>query len=53
MACLLVSDDLDELLLLSHRLAVIYRGALVGEVARESYDKYEIGRMMSGASAGD
>lgn len=53
MACLLVSDDLDELLLLSHRLAVIYRGALVGEVTRESYDKYEIGRMMSGASAGD
>ena len=48
MATLLISEDLDELLLLSDRIAVIYRGELVGFLNRDKYEKYEIGRMMSG-----
>lgn len=48
MATLLISDDLDELLLLSDRIAVMFRGGIVGELGREAFDKYEIGRMMSG-----
>ncbi|NOZ51510.1 MAG: ABC transporter ATP-binding protein [Chloroflexi bacterium] len=48
LAVLLVSDDLDELMLLSDRIAVLYRGALVGHLQQKDFDKYEIGRMMSG-----
>ena len=48
MATLLLSDDLDELLLLCDRIATIYRGEMVGILERNAFDKYEIGRMMSG-----
>jgi simple sugar transport system ATP-binding protein len=51
MATLLISEDLDELLLLCDRLAVIYRGELVGFLDRGRFEKYEIGRMMSGYKA--
>lgn len=51
MATLLISEDLDELLLLCDRIAVIYRGELVGTLPRERFEKYEIGRMMSGYRA--
>lgn len=47
-ATLLISENLDELLLLCDRIAVIYRGQIVGILARSDFDKYEIGRMMSG-----
>ena len=47
-ATLLLSEDLDELLLLSDRIGVIYRGEIVGVLARGAFDKYAIGRMMSG-----
>lgn len=46
---LLISDDLDELMLLSDRMVVIYQGALVGELPRPRFDKYTLGRLMSGA----
>ena len=49
MATLLISEDLDELLLLCDRIATIYRGEIVGVLERSAFDKYEIGRMMSGA----
>jgi len=52
-ATLLLSDDLDELLLLSDRIATLYRGEIVGTLDRDDFDKYEIGRMMSGAKADD
>ncbi len=45
---LLLSEDLDELLLLCDRLGVMYRGELVGILSRDQFEKYEIGRMMSG-----
>jgi ABC-type uncharacterized transport system ATPase subunit len=49
MATLLLSENLDELLLLCDRIAVIYRGEIVGVLPRERFEKYEIGRLMSGA----
>jgi ABC-type uncharacterized transport system ATPase subunit len=47
-ATLLISENLDELLLMCDRIAVIYRGAIVGTLRREQFEKYEIGRLMSG-----
>ena len=51
MATLLISEDLDELILLSDRIATIYRGQIVGVLEKSQFDKYEIGRMMSGVEA--
>lgn len=47
-ATLLLSEDLDELLLICDRIAVMYRGKVVGILPREKFEKYEIGRLMSG-----
>ncbi len=47
-ATLLISEDLDELMLLSDRIAVIYRGEILGILPRKDFDKYAIGRLMSG-----
>jgi general nucleoside transport system ATP-binding protein len=49
-SAVLLSDDLDELLLLCDRIGVLYRGRIVGVLPRAQYDRYEIGRLMSGAS---
>jgi ABC-type uncharacterized transport system ATPase subunit len=48
MATLILSENLDELLLLCDRIAVIYRGEIVGILERSRFEKYEIGRLMSG-----
>ena len=48
MATLLVSENLDELFLLSNRIIVICDGEIMGELPREKFDKYSIGLMMSG-----
>lgn len=53
LATVLLSEDLDELLLLCDRIATIYRGQIVGILERSQFDKYEIGRMMSGARQGE
>jgi ABC-type uncharacterized transport system ATPase subunit len=50
-ATLLISEDLDELLSLSDRLAVIYEGKLVGIMPTENADIHTIGLMMAGAHA--
>lgn len=47
-ATLLISENLDELLLLCDRIATLYRGQIVGILEKGTFDKYEIGRMMSG-----
>jgi len=47
-AILLISYDLDEILALSDRIAVIYNGTIVGEVPKEKADKHTIGLMMGG-----
>jgi len=52
-ATILISEDLDELLLMSDRLGVMYRGELVGTLTRDKFEKYQIGRMMSGVRTND
>jgi ABC-type uncharacterized transport system ATPase subunit len=47
---LLISEDLDEILLLAHRVAVISEGRIVMEVKADSADKQAIGACMAGAS---
>jgi simple sugar transport system ATP-binding protein len=47
-AILLISEDLDEILTLSDRIAVIYEGELFGFVDAETADVHEIGLMMTG-----
>lgn len=45
---LLVSTELDEVLALSHRIAVMYRGELIGPFERADVDRERIGRIMAG-----
>jgi ABC-type uncharacterized transport system ATPase subunit len=47
-AILLVSADLDEILALSDRILVMFRGAIAGEIAAEGADAEGIGRLMGG-----
>jgi simple sugar transport system ATP-binding protein len=47
-AILLISEDLDELLLLCDRMGVLFSGQMAGILERSQFEKYEIGRMMSG-----
>jgi simple sugar transport system ATP-binding protein len=48
-AVLLLSEDLDEILALSDRIAVIYEGRIVGVLAAEEAEEEKLGLMMSGA----
>jgi len=48
-ATLLLSENLDELMLLSDRILVLYGGRIAGTAARGAFDRYELGRLMSGA----
>jgi simple sugar transport system ATP-binding protein len=45
---LLISEDLDEILALADRVAVIYEGAIVGEVDAATATIEEIGLLMAG-----
>jgi simple sugar transport system ATP-binding protein len=45
---LLISEDLDESLLLSDRIYVMHKGRMVGERTRHEYDPYAIGALMVG-----
>ncbi|MGA9349902.1 MAG: ABC transporter ATP-binding protein [Anaerolineae bacterium] len=47
-AILLISEDLDELLTLSDRIAVMYEGEIMGVVDTEGADVGKIGLMMAG-----
>ena len=51
MAVLLVSSELDEILSLSDRVAVIYRGRIVAELEGDQIDRGRIGILMAGGSA--
>jgi len=53
MATLLVSENLDELFLMSNNLIVICNGEVMGRLARNEFDKYSVGRMMSGIRQGE
>lgn len=48
MGTLLISEDLDELLKISDRIAVIFRGKLVGTVDPTQTTREQIGLMMAG-----
>jgi ABC-type uncharacterized transport system ATPase subunit len=50
---LLISEDLDEVLHLSDRIAVIYEGEIVGSMPAPGADREQIGLMMAGAGAAD
>jgi ABC-type uncharacterized transport system ATPase subunit len=45
---LLISEDLDELFVLSDRLIVLYNGRIVGKFKPEETDFYEVGHLMTG-----
>jgi simple sugar transport system ATP-binding protein len=47
-AVVLISEDLDEVLLLSDRVAVIYEGRILGEFERRGADRERIGLLMGG-----
>jgi len=48
---LLVSTELDEILALSTRIAVIYRGHIIGEMQRDEVELERLGLMMGGQAA--
>lgn len=48
---LLVSTELEEILALSDRVAVMYDGTLMGPFAREDVDREMLGRLMAGGKA--
>jgi ABC-type uncharacterized transport system ATPase subunit len=46
---MLISEDLDEVLDLSDRVLVLFKGAVVGEYSRGKQNRAEIGLRMGGA----
>ena len=52
MSTILIAEDLDELLKMSDRIAVMFRGQLVGYVDPRKTTREEIGLMMSGEKQG-
>jgi simple sugar transport system ATP-binding protein len=50
-AILLISEELDELLALADRIAVLYEGRIVGIVSAEAANVEQIGLMMAGEAA--
>ncbi|MCK4503754.1 MAG: ATP-binding cassette domain-containing protein, partial [Desulfuromonadales bacterium] len=53
MSTILIAEDLDELLKLSDRIAVMFRGKLIGYVDPRNTTREKIGLMMSGETPGD
>jgi simple sugar transport system ATP-binding protein len=52
-AVLLISADLDEVLSLSDRIAVIYKGKLIKEFSREEATREQVGYYMTGEHEGE
>jgi simple sugar transport system ATP-binding protein len=52
-AILLISEELDELLALADRIAVLYEGRIVGMFPAETADIHEIGLLMTGGGTSD
>jgi ABC-type uncharacterized transport system ATPase subunit len=51
-AVLLISTELEEVLALSHRICVIHRGRIIGEMARRDVDMERLGMLLGGSVAG-
>jgi simple sugar transport system ATP-binding protein len=47
-AILLISEDLDEVLALSDRVAPMYEGEFMGIIPGEAVDREQVGAMMAG-----
>ncbi|KPJ88256.1 MAG: hypothetical protein AMS17_06065 [Spirochaetes bacterium DG_61] len=52
-AILLVSEDLDEIMMMSDRIAVMYEGKIMGIVDADEVSREEIGLMMTGTPWGE
>lgn len=52
-AILLISTELDEILMLADRIAVIYEGKIMGIIENENADIEKIGLMMAGMALAD
>lgn len=52
-AVLLVSSELDEILQLSDRIAVMYRGKIIGVLSAKEATKEKLGLLMAGVSLND
>jgi ABC-type uncharacterized transport system ATPase subunit len=50
-AVVLISSELEEILDLADRVAVMYRGRVIGEMARSEVDLERLGLLMGGAAA--
>ena len=50
-ATLLISEDLDELMALADRLAVIHEGRISAVLVRREFDRPRIGLLMAGGVA--
>jgi simple sugar transport system ATP-binding protein len=50
MAILLISSDLDEVMMISDRIAVLFEGRIMGILPAEQADMNEIALMMAGSS---
>jgi simple sugar transport system ATP-binding protein len=46
---LLISEDLDELIQLTDRIVVVYRGEIMADLPRAEFDVYRLGALMAGA----
>lgn len=49
-AVLWINEDLDELMIVSDRIAVLYKGEIKGILNRNEFDKYKIGLLMIGGT---
>ncbi len=52
-AILLISEDLDEILALADRIAVIYEGKIMDVLPRASAVKEDLGLLMAGVHPGE
>jgi simple sugar transport system ATP-binding protein len=48
---LLISTELEEILVLSHRICVIHRGQVIGEMSRRDVDLERLGLLIGGSTA--
>ena len=51
-ATLLISEDLDEILALSDRIAVIFEGKIMGVIDRDQATPEKLGLLMAGVTEG-
>ena len=52
LATLLISEDLDEVLALADRIAVMYEGQVIGIIDRTDATRERVGLMMAGTASG-